>query len=123
MYEPAAVLQSTVLPVGHTVDEVRVENADCAAGKTPPACTGLPTLPPGTAVSYAVSTDGCRTWTPVPLFANVAVSPGDRVCYRRTLATSNGAVTPVVDVTNVYEIATVTSTGTQNPAYLARLTS
>ena len=120
VYEPAAVLQSTVLPVGHTVDEVRVEDADCAAGKTPPACTGMAALPPGTAVSYAVSTDGCQTWTPAPLFTNVAVPPGDRLCYRLTLATSAPAVTPVVDVTNLYEIATVTSTATQNVAYLSQ---
>ncbi len=123
MYEPAAVLQSTVLPVGHMVDEVRVEDADCAASKTPAACTGMAALPPGTAVFYAVSTDGCQTWTPTPVFTNVTVSPGDRLCYRLTLATSNLAVTPVVDVANVYEIATVSSTGTQNLAYLTRLTS
>ena len=119
VYEPAAVLQSTVLPVNHSVDEVRVEDADCAAGKTPPACTGMATLPPGTAVSYAVSTDGCLTWTPTPLVTNVTVPAGDRLCYRLTLATSNPAVTPVVDVTNLYEIATVTSTASQDPAYLA----
>lgn len=95
-------------------------DAGCAAGKTPPACTGMATLPPGTAVSYAVSADGCRTWTSAPLFTNVTVPAGDRLCYRLTLATSNPAATPVVDVANLYEIATVSSTATRNPAYLTK---
>ena len=119
VYQVNAVLQSAVLPVGHTVDDVRVEDADCAAGKTPPNCSALPSLPAGTSVAYQVSTDGCHTWTDTPVFTNVSVPPGTSLCYRLALATTDPTVTPVVDVTNLYEIAertTVESPG--GPAVL-----
>ncbi len=108
VYQPSAVLRSVVLPVGHSVDEVRVEDADCAAGQSPPSCTGLPSVPAGTSVAYQVSTDGCHTWTDAPVFTNVTVPAGSNLCYRITLTTTASAQTPVVDVTNLYEIAAVT---------------
>lgn len=119
VYRANAALQSVQLPVGHTVDDVRVEDADCAAGKTPPNCSGLPNLPAGTSLAYQVSTDGCHTWTDTPVFTNVSVPPGTSLCYRLALGTTDSAVTPVVDVTNLYEIAertTVESPG--GPAVL-----
>ena len=109
VYQPSAVLQSVVLPVGHAVDEVRIEDADCAAGKSPPSCTGLPSVPAGTSVAYQVSTDGCHTWTDAPVFTNVTAPAGSSLCYRITLSTTDPAQTPVIDVTNLYEIAAVTT--------------
>jgi len=104
-YAPQAVLASVALPVGHQVTQVRVEDADCAAGQSPPDCTAMAALPAGTSIAYQVSTDGCRTWTAAPVFSNVTVPAGASLCYRITLTTSDPAVTPVVDVTNLYEIA------------------
>ena len=92
-----------MLPIGHTVDDVRVEDADCAAGKTPPNCSGLPSQPTGTSVAYQVSTDGCHTWTTTPVFTNVSIPPGTSLCYRLALATTDPTVTPVVDATNLYD--------------------
>ena len=109
VYPPSAVLQSVALPIRHSVDELRVEDADCAAGKTPPDCTGLPTVPAGTSLAYQVSTDGCHTWTSAPLFTNVSVPAGSSLCYRVTLTTVDPAETPVIDVTNLYEIASETT--------------
>lgn len=106
VYPPSAVLQSVVLPVGHMVSDVRVEDANCPKGGGRIPCTDLASLPNGTSVSYEVSTDGCRTWTVAPLFTNVAVTPGTQLCYRLTLATTNPVETPVIHVTNLYEIAT-----------------
>ena len=109
VYPPSAVLQSVILPVGHSVDELRVEDANCAGGKIPPDCTGLPTVPAGTSLAYQVSTDGCHTWTSAPLFSNVSVPAGSSLCYRVTLTTVDPAETPVIDVTNLYEIAAETT--------------
>jgi hypothetical protein len=104
-YAPRAVLESVALPVGHPVTQLRVEDADCAAGQSPPNCTAMATVPAGTSVGYRVSTDGCRTWTATPVFTNVTAPSGSSICYQITLTTSDPAVTPVVDVTNLYEIA------------------
>lgn len=106
VYAPTAILESVVLPVNHNVNEVRLEDANCASGQTPPNCTAAATVPSGTSVGYQVSTDGCGTWTSVPLFTNTYVPSGDQLCYLLTLSTSNPDVTPVVDVTNLYEIVT-----------------
>lgn len=75
-YAPRAVLESVSLPVGHPVTMVRVEDADCAAGQSPPNCTGMATGPAGTTTAYRVSTDGCQTWTAAPVFTNVPVPSG-----------------------------------------------
>jgi hypothetical protein len=104
VYASSAALQSVALAVGHPVDEVRVEDADCAAGQTPPNCTALPRIPPSTSVAYEVSTDGCVTWSPVPPHTNVPVPRGQSLCYRLILATADPTSSPVVDVTNLYEI-------------------
>jgi len=104
-YAPRAVLESVMLPAGHPVARIRVEDADCAAGQTPPRCARAAELPAGTGIAYQVSTDGCRTWTSTPLFADVTLPPGSDLCYRITLTTDNPVETPVVTVTNLYEIA------------------
>ncbi len=109
LYAPSAVLQSVILPVGHSVDMLRVEDADCAAGQTPPSCSDLAQVPAGTSVAYQLSTDDCNTWTDAPVFTNVTVPAGSSVCYRLTLSTTDPIQTPVIDVTNLYEIAAVTT--------------
>ncbi len=108
VYQPTGRVTSVALPVGHQVGEVRIEDADCASGQSPPACPGEATAPAGTTISYDVSSDGCQTWVSAPPFSNVSVSPGSSLCYRVTLSTSDPTVTPMVDVTNLYEIADVT---------------
>lgn len=111
VYVPRATLLSVAVPAGHAVHELRVEDANCAAGDVPPGCAGLPELPMGTTVQYQVSTDGCQTWTPAPVYRNVVVPRGSQVCYQLTLRTTDPLRTPVVDVTNVYEIAAQRSSG------------
>ncbi len=110
-YAAQGVLQSVVLSAGHQVSEVRMEDADCAAGKAPPDCTRQAQVPGGTTVTYQVSTDGCATWTSALPFTNVKVPAGDQLCYRLILGTSDPTETPVVDVTNLYELATEQTTG------------
>lgn len=119
LYVPSAVLRSVILPVGHSVDMLRVEDADCAAGETPPNCSALATVPPGTAVAYQLSTDDCNSWTDAPVFTNVTVPAGSSVCYQLTLSTTDPSETPVVNVTNLYEIASSTTKETPGgPALL-----
>ncbi len=119
VYQGNAVLQSVVLPVGHAVDDVRVEDANCAAGKVPPNCTGRATLPhrhlgrlPGEH-RWLPHLDGCAG-------LHQRLRPaGTSLCCRLARATTDPTVTPVVDVTNLYEIAertTVESPG--GPAVL-----
>jgi hypothetical protein len=105
IYGPSAQLQSTILSVSHPVEEIQVD-ADTVQ------------LPPGTAIAYSVSTDGGTTWTSVPpclnatapvsqcTADNTAVPPGSAVVYRLTLSSANPWVTPVVDATDLLEIAT-----------------
>ncbi len=88
-----------------------MEDADCAAGKTLPNCSGLPCAPAGTAVACRVSTDGCHTWTDTPVFTNVSVPAGTSLCCRLALATTDPTVTPVPDVTNPHEIVERTTVG------------
>lgn len=104
-YVRRATVESIVLPVGHQLRQVRVEDADCGPGQLPPDCTHEVSTPPGTAVSYQVSTDACRTWTATPLFTNVTVPSGSRLCDQVTLSTTDPTRSPLVDVTNLYEIA------------------
>ena len=105
LYASSAQLQSPVLAVGHDVDEMQVD-----------ATLARPV--PGTSIAYAVSTNGGETWTaatpclnPAAPFTqcavdNTPVPPGRAVVYRLTLATSDPARTPVVDATQLFEIAT-----------------
>ncbi len=111
LFAGSTVLQSLPIPAPHVIDAVRLEDADCPAGARPPHCAHQAVLPPGTSVSYQVSTDGCQTWTPAPPFVNVAVPPGIDLCYRLRLTTADRTVTPVVDVTDLYEIAAETARG------------
>ena len=104
LYTGSAVLQSTPIPVGHSVTRLRVEDADCAAGNRPPRCTNEPILPSGTRVTYQVSTDGCQAWRDAQPFTNVRLPAGTVLCYRLLLWTADRAVTPIVGVTNLYEI-------------------
>ncbi len=120
VYQPSATLMSVPLAVGHQVDEVRIEDATCASGQTPPNCTALPVLPAGTQVSFQVSTDGCQTWTPVTLYTNTPVPAGNSLCYQMTLTTSDPTVTPVIDVVNLYEIALLTQDPAQTQVVLTR---
>ena len=112
VYQPTATLVSVPLAVDHQVSEIRIEDATCAAGQTPPNCTALPVLPAGTGATFQVSTDGCQTWTPVPVYTATLLPPGNSVCYAMTLTSSDPTATPVIDVVNAYEIARVT----QDPA-------
>lgn len=112
VYQATATLLSVPLSVGHQVDQVRIEDATCTSGQTPPNCAALPVLPPGTQAGFAVSTDGCQTWTPVTVYTNTPVPSGNSLCYRMSLWTSDPTATPVVDVVNLYEITSVT----QDPA-------
>lgn len=106
-FAPQATLQGMAVTVDHPVTQLRVEDADCGAGAVPPACATLPSTPPGTAVSYEVSADGCAGWIAAPAFRNVAVPAGNAVCYRMTLRTDDPRTTPRVFVTNLFEIASV----------------
>ena len=110
-YAPRGTLQGSMLPIGHRVDEVRLEDASCASGQTPPHCTAQAYVPSGTAVTYAVSTDGCNMWKAAPPFTNVRVPAGDTLCYRLDLSTTDPTRTPVVDVTSLYEVAQQKTTG------------
>lgn len=105
VYAASAVLVSRTLAVGHSVGEVRIEPARCSGRPDPTDCTDTPRLPPGTAMAYALSTDGGRHWTAVPAAQVVTVPPGDRVLYRLSLHTADATTTPVVRVTNIYELA------------------
>lgn len=112
VYGPEATLQSTVLTVGHPVTEARIEDADCPRQNTSLVnCANAPVLPPGTALAYALSTDGCRTWQALRPFTNTPVPPGGALCYRLTISSSDPLRTPVVSVTDLYEIATASAAG------------
>ena len=105
VFAPAGVLQSAVLPVGHDVDEVRMVDTMAA-------------LPPGTGVGYEVSTDGGAAWTRTPPLTPTDVPAGDALAYRADLTTGNTAATPLLDATDLYEIATETRTATQAVSWL-----
>lgn len=119
LYRPAAQLQSTVLAASHDVTQLQIDAA-------------VPSLPPGTAVAYQVSTDGGSTWNDLPpcidppdpqadcAADNEAVPGGNQVVYRLELTTADPAATPVVDTTDLYEIATRTQTLANGMARLIR---
>lgn len=118
VYQSTGTLVSVPLSVGHQVDEARIEDATCASGQTPPKCTAPPVLPAGTQATFQVSTDGCQTWTPVTVYTNTAVPQGNDLCYQISLSTSDPAVTPVIDVVNLYETATVIQASAQSQVVL-----
>jgi hypothetical protein len=103
VYRLRGVLAGIPLSVGHAVAALRAEDADCPRGGA--ACGDTASVPPGTAVRYDMSANGCGEWVTAAPFENVAVPPGDRVCYRLTLTTRDPTETPVVGVTNLYELA------------------
>ena len=103
VYQPRAVLQGVPLTVDHPVQALRAEDADCPGGGAP--CAEPAQVPAGTGVRYALSAAGCQGWVQAQAAENVSVPAGTRVCYRLELTTRDPRVTPVVDVTNLYELA------------------
>ena len=105
VFAASGMLGSAVLPVGHNVDEVRMVDTMAA-------------LPTGTALGYRVSTDGGATWTNTPPLTPTNVPAGDALVYQAALSTTDTAQTPVLDTTDLYEIATETQTETQAVSWL-----
>ena len=103
VFATSGVLQSTVLPVGQPVDEVKMVDT-------------LAALPSGAAVTYRVSTDGGTSWTDVPPDTPTTVPAGESLVYQAVLSTTNQAATPILDTTNLYQILTETITPTTPPA-------
>ncbi len=105
VFAPTAQLQSVTLPVGHTVTEVKMVDSMAA-------------LPGSATIDYAVSTDGGGTWTTTPPLQPTDVPAGSQLVYRALLGTSNQTQTPVLDATNLYEIATQTTSQARAVAWL-----
>ena len=105
VFAPTAQLQSTLLSIGHNVTEVKMVDSMAA-------------LPGSATIDYAVSTDGGGTWTTTPPLQPTDVPAGSQLMYRALLGTSNQAQTPVLDATNLYEIATQVSTQSRSVAWL-----
>lgn len=104
-YRKQSTVESTILPLGHAVTQLRVEDANCTALGV---CQDGPQLPAGTALAYRVATEGCTSWNAAEVAANFTLPLVARdVCYRLRLSTVNPRRTPVVHVTNIYEIALV----------------
>ena len=89
---PSAVLQSTELVVGHDVSEVKLVDTMAA-------------LPAGASLTYEVSTDGGASWTQVAPDVPTDVPAGQALVYRAILQTPDQAETPVLDETQLFEIA------------------
>lgn len=90
-YRMSAMLRSVVIAADHTVSQLRVE----------PAAD----LPRGTSLTWEVSTDGGVRWEPIVPFSNLTVPPGRSIVYRVGLYTRDPARTPVLEQTDLYEIA------------------
>jgi len=105
VFAASGTMQSAMLPVGHNVDEVRMVDMMAA-------------MPAGTPLRYRVSTDGGGTWTNTPPLTPTAVPAGDALVYQAALSTTDAAQTPVLDETDLYEIATETQTETQAVSWL-----
>lgn len=106
VFAPSAQLQSVVLPgLRHQVSEVKLVDTMTA-------------LPPGGALAYWTSTDGGVTWTETPPLQPTAVPAGSELAYRAVLTTADQGQTPVLDTTDLYEIATRTVTETQAVSWL-----
>ena len=75
-------------------------------------------MPTGTSVGYQVSTDGGAAWTATSPLQPTAVPAGSALVYRAALGTSDQGQTPVLDTTDLYEIATRTVTETQAVSWL-----
>ena len=98
IFAPSAVLQSSLLPgLTHNIDEVKMVDS-------------MASMPASTSLTYQVSTDGGQTWTSTPPLTPTKVPAGQQVQYRAVLSTTNATETPVLDATDMYEIATVTYT-------------
>jgi hypothetical protein len=94
VFAPSAQLQSVVLPgLTHSVDEVKMVDTMAA-------------IPTGSTIMYWVSTDGGAEWTETPPLQPTAVPAGSSLVYRAGLSTADQAQTPVLDTTDLYEIAT-----------------
>jgi hypothetical protein len=108
VFTPTAQLQSTVLPgLNHAVDEVRMVDTMAA-------------MPPGSSLMYWVSTDGGAAWTETPPLQPTAVPAGSSLVYRAALSTADQAQTPVLDTTDLYEIATQVTDETQAVSWLLK---
>jgi hypothetical protein len=106
VFAPAAQVQSTVLPgLGHAVDEVKMVDTMAA-------------LPSGSSLAYWVSTDGGATWTDTPPLQPTAVPAGSSLVYRAALGTADQSQTPILDTTDLYEIATQVTNETQAVSWL-----
>ena len=104
---PSAVLQSTALAVGHAVSEVRLVDTMAA-------------LPSGASLTYEVSTDGGASWTQVAPNIPTDVPAGQNLVYRATLQTPNQAETPVLDETQLFEIASEVTDEVRAVSWLLR---
>lgn len=118
LYRGSAVLQSTPLDPGHALAAIQVDAAVAAE-------------PAGTSIAYQVSTDGGGTWTAVSpclnpgppadcAADNTALPPGADILYRLVLSSVNPELTPIVDTTDLFEIATQTETVAGARAVLIR---
>ncbi len=106
-YRARSVVESRSLVVGHHVTQLRVEDATCI---TPGVCQDGVRLPLGTAVAYQFATGDCTTWKAAPIAVNFTLSAvASAVCYRLVLSTADPRRTPLVRVTNIYEIASQSS--------------
>ncbi len=108
VFAPTALLQSTVLPgLNHPVDEVKMVDTMAA-------------MPTGASLVYWVSTDGGAAWTETPPLQPTAVPAGSSLVYRAVLGTVDQSQTPVLDTTDVFEIASQTTSETQAVSWLLR---
>lgn len=105
VFASSAALQSVVLAVGHDVSEVKMVDTMAA-------------LPAAASFTYEVSTDGGSTWTTTPPMTPTDVPAGASLVYRALLGTSTQAATPILDTTNLYEIATQTTSATRAVSWL-----
>ena len=105
VFSSGGILYSAVLPVGHDVDEVKMVDTMAA-------------LPSGTSLMYWVSTDGGGSWTETPPMVPTDVPSGSSLVYQADLTTDNQAQTPVLDITDLYEIQTQTTTDSQAVSWL-----
>ena len=103
----SAVLQSTALAVGHDVTEVKAVDAMVA-------------LPAGASLTYEVSTDGGASWTQVAPDVPTDVPAGQDLVYRAILQTSDQAETPVLDETQLFEIASEVTDEVRAVSWLLR---
>lgn len=105
VFAPSAALQSVVLPVGHDMDEVKMVDTMAA-------------MPTGTTLTYNVSTNGGAGWTATPPDTPTDVPSGSQLVYQAVLGTSEQTQTPVLDETQVFEIASEVTDEAQAVSWL-----